>query len=250
MRFVSVPVGSGRTSWGRPVRSPAPVAELPEPPTRRGPPFPRAMADDESHPLPLVNAPTRRPPVGFSCVPCMAGSQHSSRHMGLVQTFGWSRIVRFGALNVFVPDVPDQPRWTRHGRGYSPAAIRPLRTNDSEADMNLVLSPPLLGFVIGTRAALAFGLGLLVADRIPESRRRAVGLTLVAIGVAATIPAAMWSLAVVSHQSGRSAATPLGELERERTPASIRAVHQEKEEAMAMKAHRAVPHPARGARRS
>ena len=38
--------------------------------------------------------------------------------------------------------------------------------------MNLVLSPPILGFVVGTRAALAFGLGLLLADRIPESRRR------------------------------------------------------------------------------
>jgi len=57
--------------------------------------------------------------------------------------------------------------------------------------MNLILTPPLLGFVVGTRAALAFGLGLLLADRIPESRRRAVGLTLVAIGAATTIPAAM-----------------------------------------------------------
>ena len=57
--------------------------------------------------------------------------------------------------------------------------------------MNLILSPPLLGFVIGTRAALAFGLGLLLADRIPEPRRRAVGLTLVAIGAATTIPAAL-----------------------------------------------------------
>jgi hypothetical protein len=57
--------------------------------------------------------------------------------------------------------------------------------------MDLVLTPPLFGFVIGTRAALAFGLGLLLADRIPESRRRKVGLTLVAIGVATTIPAAM-----------------------------------------------------------
>jgi hypothetical protein len=57
--------------------------------------------------------------------------------------------------------------------------------------MNLVLSPPLLGFVVGTRAALAFGLGLLLADRIPESRRRVLGLTLVAIGAATTIPAAM-----------------------------------------------------------
>jgi hypothetical protein len=57
--------------------------------------------------------------------------------------------------------------------------------------MNLILSPPLLGFVVGTRAALAFGLGLLLADRFPASRRRAVGLTLVAIGAATTIPAAM-----------------------------------------------------------
>jgi hypothetical protein len=57
--------------------------------------------------------------------------------------------------------------------------------------MNLVLTPPLLGFVVGTRAALAFGFGLLLADRIPASRRRVVGLTLVAIGAATTIPAAV-----------------------------------------------------------
>ena len=57
--------------------------------------------------------------------------------------------------------------------------------------MQLVLTPPLLGFIVGTRAALAFGLGLLLSERIPESRRRAVGLTLVAIGAATTIPAAM-----------------------------------------------------------
>ena len=60
-----------------------------------------------------------------------------------------------------------------------------------EAFMKLVLSPQLLGFVVGTRAALAFGLGLLLADRIPASRRRAIALTLVAIGAATTIPAAM-----------------------------------------------------------
>ena len=57
--------------------------------------------------------------------------------------------------------------------------------------MNLILNPPLLGFIVGTRAALAFGLGLLLANEIPESRRRAVGLALVGIGVATTIPAAM-----------------------------------------------------------
>jgi hypothetical protein len=56
--------------------------------------------------------------------------------------------------------------------------------------MDLVLRPPLLIFVVATRAALAFGLGLLVADRIPEPRRRAIALTLIGIGAATTIPAA------------------------------------------------------------
>jgi len=56
---------------------------------------------------------------------------------------------------------------------------------------NLLLSPPVFGFVVATRVALAFGIGLLVADRIPEARRRRVGLTLVAIGAATTIPAAV-----------------------------------------------------------
>jgi len=55
----------------------------------------------------------------------------------------------------------------------------------------LILSPPLLGFVVGTRAALAFGVGLLLAGRIPEARRKALGLTLVALGATTTIPAAM-----------------------------------------------------------
>jgi hypothetical protein len=56
---------------------------------------------------------------------------------------------------------------------------------------SLVLSPPVFGFIVGTRIALAFGLGLLLADRIPESRRRQVALTLIGIGAATTIPAAI-----------------------------------------------------------
>ena len=71
--------------------------------------------------------------------------------------------------------------------------------------MNLVLTPPLFGFVIGTRAALAFGLGLLLADRIPGPRRRAVGLALVAIGAATTIPAA---IAVFGHRVPASELPP------------------------------------------
>jgi len=71
--------------------------------------------------------------------------------------------------------------------------------------MQLVLTPPLLGFIVGTRAALAFGLGLLLSERIPESRRRAVGLTLVAIGAATTIPAAMTVLGRrVSSEAARA----------------------------------------------
>lgn len=57
--------------------------------------------------------------------------------------------------------------------------------------MNLILTPPLLGFIVGTRAALAFGMGLLVADHIPADRRRRLGAALVAIGAATTIPAAV-----------------------------------------------------------
>jgi len=66
--------------------------------------------------------------------------------------------------------------------------------------MNLVLNPPLLGFIVGTRAALAFGVGLLMADRIPESRRRRVALALISIGAATTIPAA---IALVRGQERR-----------------------------------------------
>jgi hypothetical protein len=58
-----------------------------------------------------------------------------------------------------------------------------------ETGMNLVLNPPLLGFIVGTRAALAFGVGLLLADRIPESRRRRIALTMIGIGAATTVPA-------------------------------------------------------------
>ena len=56
---------------------------------------------------------------------------------------------------------------------------------------DLMLSPPLLMFVVGTRAAMAFGVGLLVSERIPERRRRPLALSLIALGVATTIPAAM-----------------------------------------------------------
>jgi len=69
----------------------------------------------------------------------------------------------------------------------------------------VVLGMPMFGFVVATRAALAAGVGLLLANRIPESRRRVIGLTLVSIGAATTIPAAM---AVFRGRQNRTAELP------------------------------------------
>lgn len=55
----------------------------------------------------------------------------------------------------------------------------------------LNLEFPMLGFIVVTRAALAFGAGLLLSEKLPRERRRVIGFTLLTIGVATTIPAAM-----------------------------------------------------------
>ncbi len=52
----------------------------------------------------------------------------------------------------------------------------------------LRLSRPNLAFIVGTRAVLGSGIGLLVASRIPPRVRRAVGLGLLAVGVITTVP--------------------------------------------------------------
>ena len=49
---------------------------------------------------------------------------------------------------------------------------------------------PEMLFVIGTRAALAAGVALLVSTRLKPSARRAAGLALVGVGGITTIPAA------------------------------------------------------------
>jgi hypothetical protein len=54
----------------------------------------------------------------------------------------------------------------------------------------VVLNLPTFGFVVATRAALGVGIGLLVSERLPVERRRAIGASLVALGAATTIPAA------------------------------------------------------------
>jgi len=52
------------------------------------------------------------------------------------------------------------------------------------------LTLPELGLIAATRAALGAGLGLLLADRMKRDQRRAVGWTLLAVGVLSTIPLA------------------------------------------------------------
>jgi hypothetical protein len=54
----------------------------------------------------------------------------------------------------------------------------------------LVLNLPTFGFVVATRAMLGVGVGLLLSRRLSDAQRRAVGMTLLSVGVATTIPAA------------------------------------------------------------
>lgn len=56
----------------------------------------------------------------------------------------------------------------------------------------VVLSVPQAAFIAGTRGALGFGAGLLLSRKIAESRRRALGWSLLTIGLVTTIPAARW----------------------------------------------------------
>jgi hypothetical protein len=55
----------------------------------------------------------------------------------------------------------------------------------------LVLDVQDFGFIVGTRAALAAGIGLLASRSLSEERRRVIGTTLLAVGVVTTVPAVM-----------------------------------------------------------
>jgi len=54
------------------------------------------------------------------------------------------------------------------------------------------LSLPQFYFVVVTRAVLAAGAGLLLAERLRGDKRRRVGLTLVALGALTTLPAVIF----------------------------------------------------------
>ena len=52
------------------------------------------------------------------------------------------------------------------------------------------ISLPELALIAGTRVLLGAGLGLLLADRLPDDRRKAVGWTLLLVGAVTTVPLA------------------------------------------------------------
>ena len=54
----------------------------------------------------------------------------------------------------------------------------------------VLLTVPEVAFIAGTRGALGLGVGLLLSRKIGEARRRALGWSLLAVGLATTVPAA------------------------------------------------------------
>jgi hypothetical protein len=62
------------------------------------------------------------------------------------------------------------------------------------------LTFPELALLVGTRAALGAGLGLLLAGRLHAGRRQAVGWTLLLVGAITTIPLA-WDVVDKSRVS-------------------------------------------------
>ena len=67
----------------------------------------------------------------------------------------------------------------------------------------LLLNLPTFGFVVGTRAMLGVGIGLLLSDRLSADQRRRLAVTLISIGAATTVPA------LIAVRRGRAAATNL-----------------------------------------
>jgi hypothetical protein len=53
------------------------------------------------------------------------------------------------------------------------------------------LTLPEIGMIAGTRGMLGAGVGLLLADKLNDDQRRAIGWTLLIIGAVSTIPLAL-----------------------------------------------------------
>jgi hypothetical protein len=75
---------------------------------------------------------------------------------------------------------------------------------------NVLLNLPTLGFIVGTRAALGVGIGLLISERLTAERRRAIGATRIAIGAATTVPAALSVIRSVRRSKHREKRSSIG----------------------------------------
>ena len=67
----------------------------------------------------------------------------------------------------------------------------------------VTLNVPSLAFVVGTRALLGAGVGLLVAGRLAAARRRTLGRTFITLGALTTLPA-VWAV----RRGSRTPAVP------------------------------------------
>lgn len=74
--------------------------------------------------------------------------------------------------------------------------------------MNLTrtVTVPELALIAGTRGMLGIGIGLLLAPMLDDAERRAVGRTLLLVGLATTIPLALEVFG--AHNEQRSPAKP------------------------------------------
>ncbi len=71
------------------------------------------------------------------------------------------------------------------------------QTERVRAMKEIQVSIPELALLVGTRAALGAGLGLLLAGRLSGNVRKAVGLTLLMVGAVTTVPLAFEMLGKV-----------------------------------------------------
>lgn len=77
----------------------------------------------------------------------------------------------------------------------------------------VTLAVPELALIAGTRAALGAGIALLLSERLGPEQRRAVGWTLLAVGVISTIPLAIDVVGKIRGTSGPKPVQPEGVIE-------------------------------------
>jgi len=65
--------------------------------------------------------------------------------------------------------------------------------------METRITLPELALIAGTRGMLGAGIGLLLADHLPNAQRKAVGWTLLLVGALTTIPLAIEVLGEARH---------------------------------------------------